>query len=134
MTCEQYGICIFFLMIRRPPRSTRTDTLFPYTTLFRSGDRHRIARNIGVIGFLAWGLEKQVDAINNRSQHNHDRQNKEPFAPRRRVAVVNRSGSPGGSLWLGGMCVSHGVVLAGTEVVSRTLAAGSNPPPIATSN
>src|SRR3546814_11366095 len=27
---------IFFLMIRRPPRSTRTDTLFPYTTLFRS--------------------------------------------------------------------------------------------------
>src|SRR3546814_16848947 len=27
----------FFLMIRRPPGSTRTDTLFPYTTLFRSG-------------------------------------------------------------------------------------------------
>src|SRR3546814_5714498 len=26
----------FFLIIRRPPRSTRTDTLFPYTTLFRS--------------------------------------------------------------------------------------------------
>src|SRR3546814_13209783 len=30
-------------MIRRPPRSTRTDTLFPYTTLFRS-DRHQVAR------------------------------------------------------------------------------------------
>src|SRR3546814_13792422 len=30
-------LCIFFfLMIRRPPRSTRTNTLFPYTTLFRS--------------------------------------------------------------------------------------------------
>src|SRR3546814_15403252 len=27
-----------FLIIRRPPRSTRTDTLFPYTTLFRSGE------------------------------------------------------------------------------------------------
>src|SRR3546814_6719551 len=27
---------VLFLMIRRPPRSTRTDTLFPYTTLFRS--------------------------------------------------------------------------------------------------
>src|SRR3546814_17997261 len=27
---------ICFVMIRRPPRSTRTDTLFPYTTLFRS--------------------------------------------------------------------------------------------------
>src|SRR3546814_14019045 len=32
----------FFLMIRRPPISTRTDTLFPYTTLFRSGGEHRV--------------------------------------------------------------------------------------------
>src|SRR3546814_13908942 len=31
------SFCLCFLMIRRPPRSTRTDTLFPYTTLFRSG-------------------------------------------------------------------------------------------------
>src|SRR3546814_3658861 len=40
-------ICLlFFLMIRRPPRSTRTDTLFPYTTLFRSlrRDRRRCPR------------------------------------------------------------------------------------------
>src|SRR3546814_9221093 len=29
-------LLFFFVMIRRPPRSTRTDTLFPYTTLFRS--------------------------------------------------------------------------------------------------
>src|SRR3546814_15295416 len=33
----------FFLMIRRPPRSTRTDTLFPYTTLFRSSGDSEIA-------------------------------------------------------------------------------------------
>src|SRR3546814_12824435 len=32
-------VLFFLLMIRRPPRSTRTDTLFPYTTLFRSPDR-----------------------------------------------------------------------------------------------
>src|SRR3546814_8333186 len=32
-------------MIRRPPRSTRTDTLFPYTTLFRSESRRRQARS-----------------------------------------------------------------------------------------
>src|SRR3546814_7962679 len=41
----------FFLMIRRPPRSTRTDTLFPYTTLFRSPldplDHHRAIRASG---------------------------------------------------------------------------------------
>src|SRR3546814_4354950 len=35
-------IYFFFLMIRRPPRSTRTDTLFPYTTLFRSDGDHRL--------------------------------------------------------------------------------------------
>src|SRR3546814_15565876 len=37
LLCEYVVFCnFFFLMIRRPPRSTRTDTLFPYTTLFRS--------------------------------------------------------------------------------------------------
>src|SRR3546814_20778550 len=36
MFSSQFSLFIFFLMIRRPPRSTRTDTLFPYTTLFRS--------------------------------------------------------------------------------------------------
>src|SRR3546814_14199544 len=30
-------LCFFFLLLRRPPRSTRTATPFPYTTLFRSG-------------------------------------------------------------------------------------------------
>src|SRR3546814_15621801 len=30
------SLYFFFLMIRRPPRSTRTDTLFPYTTLFKA--------------------------------------------------------------------------------------------------
>src|SRR3546814_6229605 len=34
--CCTFLSLFFFLMIRRPPRSTRTDTLFPYTTLFRS--------------------------------------------------------------------------------------------------
>src|SRR3546814_10337412 len=40
MTSEQ-DMIIFFLMIRRPPRSTRTDTIFPDTTLFRSEGRAR---------------------------------------------------------------------------------------------
>src|SRR3546814_13781029 len=37
----------FFLMIRRPPRSTRTDTLFPYTTLFRSHPSRLLSRRGG---------------------------------------------------------------------------------------
>src|SRR3546814_10399971 len=42
-----YSLYFFFLMIQRPPRSTRTDTLFPYTTLFRGDEqqhRHRDQR------------------------------------------------------------------------------------------
>src|SRR3546814_7711807 len=35
-------IVLFFVMILRPPRSTRTDTLFPYTTLCRSLQRRRV--------------------------------------------------------------------------------------------
>src|SRR3546814_4269332 len=41
---------ICFLMIRRPPRTTRTDTPFPYTTLFRSADPIDLAR----VGNDAW--------------------------------------------------------------------------------
>src|SRR3546814_17513788 len=41
---------VFFLMIRRPPRSTRTDTLFPYTTLFRSG---ALTTSVSATGKLA---------------------------------------------------------------------------------
>src|SRR3546814_12418858 len=37
-----FPLLFFFLMIRRPPRSTRTDTLFPYTTLFRSAPVRRL--------------------------------------------------------------------------------------------
>src|SRR3546814_19080776 len=43
----------FFLMIRRPPRSTRTDTLFPYTTLFRSMWDAYDTRYIDYVG--SWG-------------------------------------------------------------------------------
>src|SRR3546814_4083824 len=73
---------VFFLMIRRPPRSTRTDTLFPYTTLFRSecrqggdgddGDKekcaddgkHRCDSGAGLAhGFLVGGILAFVGCI-----------------------------------------------------------------------
>src|SRR5881396_4010221 len=40
---DQLFILFFFFMIRRPPRSTRYETLFPYTTLFRSRPPSRSA-------------------------------------------------------------------------------------------
>src|SRR3546814_15539405 len=46
-----FCFCVFFfLMIRRPPRSTRTDTLFPYTTLFRS-QQERYRRALARLAF-----------------------------------------------------------------------------------
>src|SRR3546814_18312687 len=47
----------FFLMIRRPPRSTRTDTLFPYTTLFRSANRPLPAERDNCLPYAARELE-----------------------------------------------------------------------------
>src|SRR3546814_11398442 len=45
-----YYVVCFVLMRRRPPRSTRTDTRFPYTTLFRSAGEHLLH-----VGFVARG-------------------------------------------------------------------------------
>src|SRR3546814_6579575 len=64
-------------MIRRPPRSTRTDTLFPYTTLFRSVHIYFLANNdkpgdgihtlkraeLGAAGFTIVPLVEGIDAL-----------------------------------------------------------------------
>src|SRR3546814_15514814 len=65
----------FFLMIRRPPRSTRTDTLFPYTTLFRSPPYKTILQTAEPLDFkldeIAW-IERppmfNKAAVANRAQ------------------------------------------------------------------
>src|SRR3546814_3142911 len=47
-----FDVCcfvFFFLMIRRPPRSTRTDTLFPYTTLFRSSGKYALSSGLSCV-------------------------------------------------------------------------------------
>src|SRR3546814_1680660 len=50
-------------MIRRPPRSTRTDTLFPYTTLFRSRSYHALAiEALGRAGAQAMGFDVEFSA------------------------------------------------------------------------
>src|SRR3546814_17010659 len=54
----------FFLMIRRPPRSTRTDTLFPYTTLFRSTARPGPGRDWSASGpVLRWSRRRPLLAL-----------------------------------------------------------------------
>src|SRR3546814_16874825 len=71
-------LCFFFFMIRRPPRSTRTDTLFPYTTLFRSpsggtldvlGERPGAdAALLGKVGFVAQDAPTRFGALKRRSE------------------------------------------------------------------
>src|SRR3546814_11829409 len=70
--CAHFSL---FLMIRRPPRSTRTDTLFPYTTLFRSQyggvGGTRIEPDIqGVAVFFVMGgfVAQQFGRIQRRSE------------------------------------------------------------------
>src|SRR3546814_8222371 len=58
-------------MIRRPPRSTRTDTLFPYTTLFRSLPRHsaspRVCRTLGEADHFRQEFADRADWRGNRT-------------------------------------------------------------------
>src|SRR3546814_19772786 len=66
-------------MIRRPPRSTRTDTLFPYTTLFRSPASGRIVPRNGAAASCADGS----------------------LCPRRLYPGLSRCGDPRGPALLG---------------------------------
>src|SRR3546814_4780897 len=64
-------------MIRRPPRSTRTDTLFPYTTLFRSTrherrDHHRpLSRHVLALHRLGLRVTARRSGVPDRHAHRH---------------------------------------------------------------
>src|SRR3546814_4969877 len=60
-------------MIRRPPRSTRTDTLFPYTTLFRSGRRQHVGQS-RVACLHAVQVEAEQAESDQRAEEPHPQQ------------------------------------------------------------
>src|SRR3546814_3719634 len=66
-------------MIRRPPRSTRTDTLFPYTTLFRSQQRPRAAP-------ARLDLDRKADRTIGRPQPGLDRRDPRQYGGDQRIA------------------------------------------------
>src|SRR3546814_20753561 len=69
-----FCLLVSFLSVRRPPRSTRTDTLFPYTTLFRSrrreadivirlygpGEENLVGRKIGRLGVAFYASQDRA--------------------------------------------------------------------------
>src|SRR3546814_2514603 len=85
-------------MIRRPPRSTRTDTLFPYTTLFRSrqpGMETRIARG-GLVGrnigqHVEIGVGQQRGAVVERRLRRVARRQRRNLDPRGRRSEEHTS-------------------------------------------
>src|SRR3546814_10851695 len=79
-------LLFFFLMILRPPRSTRTDTLFPYTTLFRSDCEYRRS------GFPALSTSRRAVAP----------------AQRQRRSARSRSSSTHGKSWTGTLAEGFG--------------------------
>src|SRR3546814_8943856 len=73
MTTQVISCIIFFLMILRPPISTRTDTLFPYTTLFRSSCEGKQQHQLFHFGFLPGYKNSFVgDTIGNPPGGLHD--------------------------------------------------------------
>src|SRR3546814_11117294 len=96
----------FFLMIRRPPRSTRTDTLFPYTTLFRSrcGEQRRHPRQdqqdnegparsgYGIHLPRTGGLEETTEDCELGEEPRERRQTREEHGAQQKADAENRHG------------------------------------------
>src|SRR3546814_11360002 len=106
-------LSFFLLMIRRPPRSTRTDTLFPYTTLFRSlhpvlrdqpgrGDLGLSLRDIPDRGARARPIAGQRDALGDERAARVRLPGGRPADAGRAVLVLRRrdGGAVGGRLAL----------------------------------
>src|SRR5881397_1501811 len=96
---EFFFFFFFFLTIRRPPRSTRLNTLFPYTTLFRSGAPHR-ARAALSVHHRARDLERRRvgDAVADERRR--------PLLPHRPAREVRAAAAAdvGGARRPGGAC------------------------------
>src|SRR3546814_3463485 len=77
MMCVMHIVTLFlfFLLIRRPPRSTLTDTLFPYTTLFRSFFLGSVARllmaALSIGGMMIATVTGLANALTNDRSEEH---------------------------------------------------------------
>src|SRR3546814_13034057 len=124
--CNLY-IFLFFLMIRRPPRSTRTDTLFPYTTLFRS--RRDSLRPDPPSGHRYSRRRTHRDCRPERRSHqgrsrtaasrSRDRRPARPRPRRRNWCRRSRDGRAGGNNVVEGKSVSVRVGRGGGRIINK---------------
>src|SRR3546814_11673670 len=117
--CHLIHFFFFFLMIRRPPRSTRTDTLFPYTTLFRSVE--------DALKLLLLHVEQQADAAGERLQEPDMRDRRGQFDMAHPLAADLRHSDFDTALFADDALVLHALVLAAQAfiVLDRTEDAGA---------
>src|SRR3546814_17821204 len=104
-------------MIRRPPRSTRTDTLFPYTTLFRSVSRNQVFQRQTVVplrpplpGALVWAQRRRPPTLDLVVDHM-------PYGGVVEAGIVTR---PGPQQQMGGHVAVRGI--AGVDPVAHPAA------------
>src|SRR3546814_20547839 len=122
-----YLLCMFFfLMIRRPPRSTRTDTLFPYTTLFRSDvlnddALHRCQRlgymlgvGVGLNDVLALAIQALEGAAYGRIEHVRNAQARLGLQGHAPVAFKLAAHGVVGNMAVARQLVREGTHVAGT--------------------
>src|SRR3546814_15374576 len=139
MYVRLYLCTFFFLRIRRPPRATRTDTLFPYTTLFRSASPFRVAgarrlrlanqgeiadgnhaRPAGELARVAVAVGEGVELLDIAQVESRLLLNPTPQARTQRPVVLRldrdaRQCAPTNLPLLGSPTVSHGGVVQKTE-------------------
>src|SRR3546814_3156763 len=98
----------FFLMIRRPPRSTRTDTLFPYTTLFRSRRSWRRRRS----GCRHRGRRRRRNLIHRRAMARGPKKHRKTIWPLASPDGAAKGGVPvaGARYWRGRHAKWHGAL------------------------
>src|SRR3546814_20128563 len=97
MRPRSLSVVFFFLMIRLPPTSTRTDTLFPYTTLFRSvqarsgGRRHVLGDNAfgyaQSLGATPLGMAHRQDVLQDRFDHVCSKQGRWDGGPKKPISL-----------------------------------------------
>src|SRR3546814_16883087 len=88
---------VFFLMIRRPPRSTRTDTLFPYTTLFRSDPEYDRAASRTMDNRAVWRRDRgTAEPCGHRSEYRDGRVCRGAIRPDLPVRRMRRPAAPRG--------------------------------------
>src|SRR3546814_18058125 len=122
-------------MIRQPPRPTRTDTLFPYTTLFRARDARVVDLSAGTLlrilhyhvrGLLRDHDRRRIGVAGGEGRHDRGIDDPQPLEPVSPSLLVHHGSGPGAHL-AGAARVGAGLRVL-TRGLQQRIVAGATPP------